>query len=108
VTEEFAQLKKTGLLYSDRKEREVSLNELHSKNASAYLVRAKEDLKGQQTLQTLNAHYELPKINKINHGVLWQFTSEETNVATLIDDILLTHIIGNPYAHECYRYDHSL
>ncbi|MBN9226595.1 MULTISPECIES: phosphoribosylformylglycinamidine synthase I [Legionella] len=106
--EEFAQLKKTGLLYSDRKEREVSLNELHSKNASAYLVRAKEDLKGQQTLQTLNAHYELPKINKINHGVLWQFTSEETNVATLIDDILLTHIIGNPYAHECYRYDHSL
>ncbi|CAM2730971.1 phosphoribosylformylglycinamidine synthase I (FGAM synthase I) [Legionella steigerwaltii] len=106
--EDFAQLKKTGLLYSDRKEREVSLNELHSKNSLAFLVRAKEDLKGQQTLQTLNTHYEVPKINKINHGVLWQFTSEETNVSTLIDPILLTHIIGNPYAHECYRYDNSL
>ncbi|KTC81046.1 phosphoribosylformylglycinamidine synthase I [Legionella cherrii] len=106
--EEFAQLKNTGLLYSDRKEREVSLNELNSKNTFAYLVRAKEDLKGQQTLQTLNTHYELPKINTIHHGVLWQFTSEETDVSTLIDPILLTHIIGNPYAHECYRYIHAL
>ncbi|WP_454781661.1 phosphoribosylformylglycinamidine synthase I [Legionella sp. WA2022007384] len=106
--EHFAQLKKTGLLYSDRKEREVSSNELNIPNALAYLVRAKEDLKGQQTLQTLNTHYAVPKISKINHGVLWQFTSDETNVSALIDHILLTHIIGNPYAHECYRYDHSL
>lgn len=106
--DEFAQLKNTGLLYSDRKEREVSFNELNSNNTFAYLVRAKEDLKGQQTLQTLNTHYELPKINTINHGVLWQFTSEETDVSTLIDPILLTHIIGNPYAHECYRYNHAL
>ncbi|MCW8445368.1 phosphoribosylformylglycinamidine synthase I [Fluoribacter gormanii] len=106
--ESFAQLKKTGLLYSDRKEREVSLNELGTPNTLAYLVRAKEDLKGQQTLQTINTHYAVHKINTINHGVLWQFTSDETNVSALIDHILLTHIIGNPYAHECYRYDHSL
>jgi phosphoribosylformylglycinamidine synthase len=106
--EQFAQLKNTGLLYSDRKEREVAASELDSQNAFAYLVRAKEDLKGQQTLQTLNTHYAVQKINKIRHGVLWQFTSDETNVAALIDPILLTHIIGNPYAHECYRYDHSL
>ncbi|HHT0593462.1 TPA: phosphoribosylformylglycinamidine synthase I [Legionella anisa] len=106
--EQFTQLKNTGLLYSERKEREVFANELGSHNALAYLVRAKEDLKGQQTLQTLNTHYAVQKINKIRHGVLWQFTSDKTNVSTLIDPILLTHIIGNPYAHECYRYDHSL
>ncbi|KTD72546.1 phosphoribosylformylglycinamidine synthase I [Legionella tucsonensis] len=106
--EQFTQLKNTGLLYSDRKEREVVANELDSQNALAYLVRAKEDLKGQQTLQTLNTHYAVQKINKIRHGVLWQFTSDETNVSMLIDHILLTHIIGNPYAHECYRYNHSL
>ncbi len=107
-TERFAQLKKTGLLYSDRKEREVSSSELGAQNALAYLVRAKEDLKGQQTLQTLNTHYAIPQINKISHGVLWQFTSDEPHISALIDHILLTHIIGNPYAHECYRYDHSL
>ncbi|QMT61751.1 phosphoribosylformylglycinamidine synthase I [Legionella sp. PC997] len=106
--EHFAQLKKTGLLYSDRKEREVCASELHTPNTLAYLVRAKEDLQGQQTLQTLNTHYAVPKISKINHGVLWQFTSDETNISALIDHILLTHIIGNPYAHECYQYDPSL
>ncbi|KTD12007.1 phosphoribosylformylglycinamidine synthase I (FGAM synthase I) [Legionella gratiana] len=102
--ESFELLKKTGLLYSDRKEREISLNELCSKNTLTYLVRTQEDLKGQQTLQTLKAHYAAPKINNINHGVLWQFTSGEVAISTLIDQLLLTHIIGNPHAHECYNY----
>lgn len=97
-------LKNTGLLYSDRKEREMSIDELRTKKALTYLVRPQEDLKGQQTLQTLKTHYPLPKINKINHGVLWQFTSDEADVAQFMDQILLTHIIGNPHAHECYNY----
>ncbi|WP_115709347.1 phosphoribosylformylglycinamidine synthase I [Legionella sainthelensi] len=102
--ESFELLKKTGLLYSDRKEREILLNEFRSPNASAYLVRPLEDLKGKQTLQTLKTHYTTPEINNINHGVLWQFTSDEVDVATLTDRILLTHIIGNPHAHEYYNY----
>ncbi|KTD63165.1 phosphoribosylformylglycinamidine synthase I (FGAM synthase I) [Legionella santicrucis] len=102
--ESFESLKKTGLLYSDRKEREICLSEFRSQNTSAYLVRPQEDLKGQQTLQTLKTHYTVPKINKINHGVLWQFTSAEVDITTLSDHILLTHIIGNPHAHECYNY----
>ncbi|ARB92931.1 phosphoribosylformylglycinamidine synthase I [Legionella longbeachae] len=105
--ESFELLKKTGLLYSDRKEREILLTEFRSSNASAYLVRPQEDLKGQQTLQTLKIHYAIPEINKINHGVLWQFTSDEVDVAMLTDRILLTHIIGNPHAHECYNYSLS-
>lgn len=102
--ESFELLKKTGLLYSDRKEREISIAEFNFKNTQTYLVRPQEDIKGQQTLQTLKTHYDIPKINKINHGVLWQFACDETNVSTFIDHILLTHIIGNPHAHECYNY----
>ncbi|VEB39131.1 phosphoribosylformylglycinamidine synthase I (FGAM synthase I) [Legionella sainthelensi] len=102
--ESFELLKKTGLLYSDRKEREILLNEFRSPNASTYLVRPQEDLKGKQILQTLKTHYTAPEINNINHGVLWQFTSDEVDVATLTDRILLTHIIGNPHAHEYYNY----
>jgi phosphoribosylformylglycinamidine synthase len=106
--ERFALLKKTGLLYSDRKEREVSLNELNTKNALSYLVCAHEDLKGQQTLQTLKTHYSVEHIHGIKHGVLWQFSSDERNISELINTILLTNIIGNPYAHESYFYDQSL
>lgn len=102
--EQVTQLKKTGLLYSDRKEREVSLDELNSEHTLSYLLCAKEDLHGQQTLQTLKTHYTIPHINQIHHGVLWQFRSETPPIAELINPILLTHIIGNPYAHECYQY----
>jgi phosphoribosylformylglycinamidine synthase subunit PurQ / glutaminase len=106
--ERFALLKKTGLLYSDRKEREVSLNELSTKNALSYLVCAHDDLKGQQTLQTLKTHYSAEQIHGIKHAVLWQFTSDEHNISELIDTILLTNIIGNPYAHDSYCYDPTL
>ncbi|MBI2784852.1 MAG: phosphoribosylformylglycinamidine synthase I [Legionella longbeachae] len=106
--ESFELLKKTGLLYSDRKEREVSLNELCPKNSLSYLVRAHEDLKGQQTLQTLKTQYPVQQVNQIHHGILWQFTSDETDISACIDTILLTNIIGNPYAHEYYLYTPSL
>lgn len=98
-------LKKSGLLYSDRKEREVSSDEVCSDETLAYLVRAKEDLKGQQTLQTLQTHYSIQQqVKAIKHGVVWQFKSEETDLSGLMDSILLTNIIGNPYAHEHYLY----
>jgi phosphoribosylformylglycinamidine synthase I len=104
----FECIKRSELLYSPRKEREISLNEFTSETALSYLVRAQEDLKGQQTLQTLKTHYGMSQISRINHSVVWQFTSDETNISTLSDSILLTHIIGNPYAHQCYLYDHSV
>ncbi|KTD35093.1 phosphoribosylformylglycinamidine synthase I (FGAM synthase I) [Legionella nautarum] len=98
-------LKKSGLLYSDRKEREVNFDEVCSDETLTYLVRAKEDLKGQQTLQTLQTDYSIQQqVKQIKHGVVWQFKSEETDLSVLIDGILLTNIIGNPYAHEHYLY----
>jgi phosphoribosylformylglycinamidine synthase len=97
-------LKKSGLLYSDRKQQEISKDEFNSNPALSYLVRSREDLKGQQILQTIAAHYAIPQIKQINHGVVWQFNSTEAKISELIDNILLTHIIGNIYAHEYYSY----
>ncbi|MBA2710737.1 MAG: phosphoribosylformylglycinamidine synthase I [Tatlockia sp.] len=98
-------LKKSGLLFSDRKQQEMSEKEFKSATTLSYLVRPREDLKGQQVLQTLKAHYEIPGIEQIKHGVVWQFGSSQAKISELIDNILLTHIIGNIYAHECYFFD---
>ncbi|MBA3535087.1 MAG: phosphoribosylformylglycinamidine synthase I [Tatlockia sp.] len=97
-------LKQSGLLYSDRKQQEISKDEFNSDPALSYLVRSHEDLKGQQILQTIAAHYAIPQIKQINHGVVWQFNSNKAKISELIDNILLTHIIGNIYAHEYYSY----
>jgi phosphoribosylformylglycinamidine synthase I len=96
-------IKKSGVLYNERKETEVSAND---KNIKKLLVRAKEDLFGMQKLQTLKDHFSIEGVNAIHHGVLWQFSieTENANMQELITNVLNTNIISNPYAHECYQY----
>jgi phosphoribosylformylglycinamidine synthase I len=98
--------KKTGVLYCERKEREVLPTELQGQQTLSCLVRPKEDLIGQQTLQILRSHYAYREIEQIKFGILWQFKSEtkKDNYHELMDKILSTNIVGNPYAHECYQY----
>jgi phosphoribosylformylglycinamidine synthase I len=95
------QIKKSGVLYNERKEVECSPD----KASTLFLVRPREDLTGQQKLQTLKDHFSLDGVQAIHHGVLWQFTADNANIPDLIDNILHTNIISNPYAHECYQYN---
>jgi phosphoribosylformylglycinamidine synthase len=111
-------LKESELLFCPRREREVSTAELaegikdkdKDKNTIFYLIRPKEDMIGQKTLQTFSLHWQQTEnemqqaIQAIQHGVLWQFESLNGNIHECIDAILQTNIIGNPYAHDCYEY----
>ena len=99
--EQLLQVKKSGVLFNDRKEIEVN----SSPSASSFLVRAKEDWIGQQKIQTLNDHFQIPGIIAISHGILWHFTSKNGNISNLVSDILNTNIIANPNAHDCYQYN---
>ncbi|MBX3709561.1 MAG: phosphoribosylformylglycinamidine synthase I [Gammaproteobacteria bacterium] len=98
------QIKKSGVLYNERKEVEVFPKDFAATPSLRYLVRPREDLLGQQKHQTLKDHFAIQGIQAIYHGVLWHFSAENANIADLIDDIIHTNIIHNPYAHECYQY----
>lgn len=98
------QIKKSGVLFNDRKEVELSSQNLKSDSSTSFLIRSKEDLLGQQKLQTIKDHFSIEGAKAIRHGVLWQFTAENANMTDLIDQVLNTNIISNPYAHECYQY----
>lgn len=95
------QIKKSGVLFNERKEAEVATE---TAATSALLVRAKEDLIGLQKLQMLKDHFSIEGVTAIHHGVLWQFSSENANMPDLLTNVLNTNIISNPYAHECYQY----
>lgn len=97
------QIKKSGVLFNERKEIEV-VPEGKSPTSSTFLIRTKDDLIGQQKLQALKDHFCIQEVSTIQHGILWQFTAENANIADLTDKILSTNIICNPYAHECYQY----
>lgn len=98
-------IKKSGVLYNDRKEVEVAPAALKSEKAKAFLVRSKEDMLAREKLQMLQDHYAIKDISDIKHGVLWHFSSDTANIADLIEPILQTNIISNGYAHDCYQYE---
>lgn len=102
------QIKKSEVLYCPRKEQLATVGELEQTQSPTFLVRAKDDLIGQQALQTLTSHYSVKGVKKISYGVVWQFKSDTADINELINSILLTNIIRNQYAHECYQYDYQL
>ncbi|EKD70856.1 MAG: hypothetical protein ACD_46C00361G0002 [uncultured bacterium] len=93
-------IKASGVLFNDRKEIEIKT----PAQTVSYLVRAKEDLHGQQKLQTLQDHFALGDVKEIKHSILWNFASSAPNFSELMEEILRTNIIANPYAHDCYQY----
>ena len=67
------------------------------------LVRQKEDLHGRIKLEALKKRFGVHGIKKITSGVVWNLSSNESNIRTNINKILNTNIIHNPLSHECYK-----
>jgi len=97
-------IKQSGVLYNERKEVAISPAEIKKPASVTFLVRAKEDLHGRQKQQTLEDHFSIQAVRSLQYGILWQFTAENANITDLVDRILHTNIIFNPYAHDCYQY----
>ncbi len=102
------QIKKSGVLFNDRKECEVAPRS--STTTTTFLVRPKEDLLGRQKLQTLKDHFHINNVNAMTHSIMWEFISTDAAVNAqqlneLAEKILATNVISNAYAHDCYRYE---
>lgn len=100
----FAAIKKSGVLFNERKETVKPSSAITHSNMISFLVTAKEDLLGQEKKQILADHFAMQNIANIKHGVLWQFQIENANMQEIADEILHTNILFNRYAHDCYQY----
>ncbi len=98
----YQQIKESGVLFNESKEKAVTIPA-----GEFFLVRPKEDSLGQLLCQRLQHHFAIDGVQAIHRGVLWHFSSEDTNI-DLADNILQTNIIRNPYAHDCYHYHNRL
>jgi len=108
VPETIQQIDKSGVLYNERKERVLPPALLKAHASIFFLIRPRENVLGQQKLQILKDHFSIQEVDTIQYGVLWQFTAENVTISDLIDPILHTNIIYNPYAHDCYHYHPAL
>lgn len=89
-------IKASGVLFNDRKEKLVTTKPTQK----TFLVRAKEDMIGQQKLQMLKDHFSIEGVKVIRHSMLWQIDAPEN----FMNPIINSHILFNPYAHDCYYY----
>lgn len=94
-------IKATGVLFNDRKERIIQPQTLHDLPETTFLVRAKEDMQGQQKLQMLKNHFGIKGVQHISYSVLWQVSAPEGDA---LERVIQSHILYNPYAHDCYYY----
>lgn len=101
--ETLEKVKASGVLFNPRKEIELPKAQRQFSHHSAFLVRAKEDLLGRQKCQTLCDHFSIQGVNAIRYGVLWHIECDGSQ-PDFINNILNTHILYNPYAHDCYPY----
>lgn len=97
------QIQASGVLYNDQKE---YLVDYQSKpNQHTFLVRASDDMLGQQKKQHLQHHFGIDGILAIDHGVIWKIEAELADLDHITDAILQSHILYNPVSHMCYAYD---
>lgn len=98
--ETLEKIKASGVLFNDRKEIVLTSKEVNTDSKKSFLVRAKEDMLGLQKLQMLKHHFGIEGVQSIRHSILWQVDAPDN----LTNKIINSHILFNPYAHDCYHY----
>ncbi|MCE3237795.1 MAG: purQ [Gammaproteobacteria bacterium] len=98
----FEKIKQSGVLFNPCKEKIEMARENHSSlSTTTFLIRAKEEMCGQEKLQMLKNHFDIQGVHHISQGVLWQVAAPQGDVT---EQIIHSHILFNPYAHDCYYY----
>jgi len=72
--------------------------------AVSILVRYKDDMVGRHKREVLKDWFHLDGIRNIKKGVAWTIVPEKNNQDNLLQEVLDTHILFNPYSHEGYQY----
>lgn len=92
----------TGELFNSNKEM-LTVSET-KENAATLLVRYKDDVEGQHKCEALKNWFHIDGIREIKRGVLWTITSNDDYLDKVVNKVLDTHILYNPYSHNCFYY----
>lgn len=69
-----------------------------------WLIKDKEDLIANKTLNNLTRHFSINYIDSLSSGVLYQIKSLDGKVDQLVSYLLDKHLLFNPYVQDCYDY----
>jgi len=92
----------SGELFNSNKE---SLVKKSTNGELALLVRYKDDLLGQHKMEALQDWFHIEGIKRIRSGVIWTINPDDGAAGEALEKVLHSHILFNPYSHNCYRYE---
>jgi len=96
-------IERSGELFNSNKE--MIVNYKRNSNSLAFLVRDKDNASGKRKKETLEHWFQVKNIKSIESGILWDITVEKGDVDSVIEEVLNTHILYNPYSHDCLHYE---
>lgn len=104
-SETFAQIKNSGVLFNDQKERSLDPKTIKETKSVYFLTEPKIEIEGKKTQQILEKHFHIHGIKRMIKNVVWKISTHENNVhEETLNKILNSHILFNPYAYNCYKY----
>lgn len=103
--EAWEKILQSGVLFNERKEVCLKSAAVKAKapQQPTLLVRAKEDVLGQEKKQMLEHHFGIKGIQSIRHGILWNVAST-TTAKDVFEKVINSTILFNVNAHDYYHY----
>ena len=98
------EIEKTGELFNSNKEYIYDYKPEKNESSVTFLIRQKEDMLGRQKMQSLADRFNIQGLKEIRHGVLWNIKSKSSNFDLVIQKVLDSKILFNPFSQECYKY----
>ena len=98
------EIEKTGELFNSNKEYIYDYKTEKNESSVTFLIRQKEDMLGRQKMQSLADRFNIQGLKEIRHGVLWNIKSKSSNFDLVIQKVLDSKILFNPFSQECYKY----
>ncbi len=81
----------------------VTQQEAETESAS-FLVRNSDDMIARRKQELLTHTFGISGITSIKRGVLWTIKTHQPNFEPIIQQVLETKILFNPFSQECYAY----
>jgi len=92
----------TGELFNSNKE--LLVNRTTLTNSISLLIRYKDDMVGRHKREVLRDWFHIEGIREIKKGVTWTLVPEKKTPNDILQQLLDTHILFNPYSHDCFQY----
>lgn len=94
----------SGELFNSNKEK-IATSTQPTKSVFQILVRHKAGAIGNQKLKALQEWFGVKSLKQVRRGILWTLEIPGDDAEQTLQAILKTHILFNPYAHECFWYN---